>query len=139
MGMKFLISLLSLIFSLSLFAIPCDCEIRVYAPLTGSYRKPVTIIKNFELEDYSFYNQKNITSCRNSCFETFQSKMGPERLKSLLQNESRQLIIQGLLGFNCTGLTTINYPVRVRAKLGSMGLGNVEDFIQVINHEEICL
>ena len=42
------------------------------------------------------------------------------------------------LSHNCTGFTTLKFPVRVKAKLGPMGLGNVVDLIQVVNHEQLC-
>jgi hypothetical protein len=49
-----------------------------------------------------------------------------------------QLIDQKVVGFNCTGLTNLKYPVRVKARLAENGLGNVADIVQVISHEEVC-
>lgn len=64
--------------------------------------------------------------------------MSTDRLNALLVTLSQELIQEKVLGFNCTGLTTLKYPVRVKAKLGDMSLGNVENLVQVVNHEEIC-
>jgi hypothetical protein len=35
-------------------------------------------------------------------------------------------------------MTTLKYPVRVKAKLAQNGLGNVADVVEVIGHEEVC-
>ena len=136
--MKLLVFFFATIWALGAMAIPCDCEVRVHSPLTGSHQMPTSIIKTFELEEFSNYNQKNIQRCQRSCLEAFQKDMPAERLSALLVTHSMQLIEQGVLGFNCTGLTTLKYPVRVRAKLGEKGLGNVADLLQVVSHEEVC-
>lgn len=134
---KFLLSLIGF-WSLAAFAIPCDCEVRVHSPLTGSHRMEPVVIKTYALEEYSSYARKNIRQCQQSCVEEFQKDMPASRLNALLITYSMQLIEQKAVGYNCTGLTTLKYPVRVRAKLGGQGLGNVQDVVQVINHEEIC-
>ncbi len=136
--MKFFFFILLLCWSWTSFAIPCDCEVRVHSPLTGSYKMPPVVIKTFELENYSSYASKNMTTCQNSCLEEFQKEMPATRLSALLVTYSMELIEQKVLGYNCTGLTTLKYPVRVRAKLGNKGLGNVADLVQVVNHEEVC-
>lgn len=126
------------LWSASALAIPCDCEVRVFAPLTASHQMAPTVIKTFQLEEFSSYVRKNIHQCQQSCLETFQKDMPAERLNALLITHSMDLIEQGSLGYNCTGLTTLKYPVRVRAKLGESGLGNVADLLQVISHEQVC-
>lgn len=134
---KFLLSLIGF-WSFAAFAIPCDCEVRVHSPLTGSHRMEPVVIKNYELEEFSSFHPKNIKMCQQSCLEEFNKDMPASRLNALLITYSMQLIEQKAVGYNCTGLTTLKYPVRVRAKLASKGLGNVADIVQVINHEEIC-
>ena len=64
--------------------------------------------------------------------------MSTERLNALLVTLSKEFIDERVVGYNCTGLTTLKYPVRVKAKLGDMSLGNVEDLTQVVSHEEVC-
>lgn len=134
---KFLFSLIGF-WSFAVFAIPCDCEVRVHSPLTGSYKMSPMVIKTYQLEEFSSYAPKNIQQCRQSCLAEFQKDMPAVRLNALLITHSMQLIDQKVLGFNCTGLTTLKYPVRVKAKLAQNGLGNVADIVQVINHEEVC-
>ncbi len=99
--------------------------------------EPVTI-KTYQLEEFSSFAKKNIQQCRQSCLSEFQKDMPTQRLNALLVTYSMQLIEQKAVGYNCTGLTTLKYPVRVKAKLADAGLGNVADVIQVINHEEVC-
>lgn len=135
--LKFILSL-SVFWSFAIFAIPCDCEVRVHSPLTGSNRISPVIIKTYELEEFSSYAPKNIQQCRQSCLAEFQSDMPSSRLNALLITYSVELIEKKELGFNCTGLTTLKYPVRVRARLAQNGLGNVADLVQVVTHEEIC-
>ena len=92
----------------------------------------------YQLEEYSSYSLKNQLECRKNCLKRFEEDMPSERLNALLMSYSQSLINEKALGYNCTGLTTLKYPVRVKASLGQLGLGNVADIIQVINHEELC-
>lgn len=94
--------------------------------------------KTYELEEYSSYSIKNQNECRNSCLKRFEEDMPANRLNALLIIYTQSLIREGALGYNCTGLTTLKFPVRVKASLGRLGLGNVADLVQVINHEEAC-
>lgn len=134
---KFIFAFLMLV-PVFAFAVDCDCEVIVYSPLTGPHKMAPNSLKTYELESFSNYAQKNQLQCRSSCLEQFQKDMPTTRLNALLLTYSQRLIDEGALGFNCTGLTTLKYPVRVRATLGKVGLGNVVDQIYVVNHEEAC-
>ncbi len=120
------------------FAIGCDCEVRVYAPLTASHNMSETVLKTYELEEFSSYSLRNQRVCRKLCLDQFEKDMPQSRLNALLASYTQTLTNQQALGYNCTGLTTAKYPVRVKASLGNLGLGNVADTIQVISHEELC-
>jgi hypothetical protein len=133
-----LIVFLHFVFCLSAFAVPCDCEVRVHSPLTGSYKMAPVVIETYQLEHYSFISRKSIRLCQNACLKAFQKDMPANRLNALLETYSMQLIEQKTIGHNCTGLTTLKFPVRVRALLDDKGLGNVADIVQVINHEKVC-
>lgn len=119
-------------------AVPCDCEVLVYPPTTGSYKMSPTVLKLYELEEYSNSSVRNQRECRKSCMKKFEEDMPTERMNALLLTYSQRLIEERVLGYNCTGLTTLKYPVRVKARLGQMGLGNVSDMVYVVNHEEPC-
>ena len=134
---KFVFALIGF-WSFAAIAVPCDCEVRVHPPLTGSHRMAPNIIKNYELEEFSSFAPKNIQLCRQLCLAEFERDMPAARLNALLVTYSMQLIDQRVIGFNCTGLTNLKYPVRVKAKLGQKLLGNVADIVQVISHEEVC-
>lgn len=136
--MKLLWILLFSLMSVNAFAINCDCIVRVYSPMTGSHKMPSTELKTYELEEFSTYSINNQKLCRLSCLEAFADDMPQERLNALLLSYSQSLITEGALGYNCTGLTVLKYPVRVKARLGNLGLGNVVDTVQVIAHEEAC-
>lgn len=133
-----LILLSLLIFTAEAFAIGCDCEVRVSPPTTASHELASTNLKTYELEEYSSYSVKNQNSCRNKCLKEFEKDMPTERLNALLLTYGETLIQERALGHNCTGLTTVKFPVRVKAKLGQLGLGNVVDIVQVVTHEEQC-
>lgn len=136
--MKLLFILVLGFFTLKAFAIGCDCEVRVYSPMTGSHQMPATSLKTYQLEEYSTYAVRNQKECRKNCLENFEKDMPSDRLNALLLTYTQSLIDAGKVGYNCTGLTTLKYPVRVKASLGNLGLGTVADFVQVINHEELC-
>jgi hypothetical protein len=99
---------------------------------------PPVVIKTYQLEEFSSYAPKNIQQCRESCLSEFQKDMPSSRLNALLLTYSMELIDKKVLGYNCTGLTNLKYPVRVKAKLAQSGLGNVADLVQVVSHEEVC-
>jgi hypothetical protein len=122
----------------SAMALNCDCDVIVYSPMTGSYQMAPNQFKQYHLEGFSSYSVKNQLECRDLCVKRFEADLPSSRLKALLLTYSQELITQGALGYNCTGLTTLKYPVRVKAKLGRLKIGNVVDQIEVINHEELC-
>lgn len=99
---------------------------------------PATSLKKYELEEFGSYAAKNQSACRASCLKAFQEDMPSERLVALLLLHTQTLIREGAIGYNCTGLTVVKYPVRVKARLGALGLGNVADILQVVPHEELC-
>jgi hypothetical protein len=132
------ILVLFLLLPLSAFAINCNCAVKVYSPTTGSHQQPYTVFKTYEANEFSSYQVKNQWACRKSCEEKFQDDLPSDRLSSLLILYTQKLIEERTLGYNCTGLTTLKFPVRVRAKLGKLALGNVVDIVQVINHEQVC-
>lgn len=127
-----------ILISAKAFAIGCDCEVRVYAPMTASHQMSETVLKTYELEEFSSYSKKNQRICRQLCLEQYEKDMPQSRLNALLMSYTQTLINEKVLGYNCTGLTTVKYPVRVKASLGKLGLGNVADTVQVIGHEELC-
>ena len=136
--MKPFLFLIMILMTIEVWAIDCDCEVLTYAPITGSHQLRPNSLKYYELNNYSSYSKVNIQECRNSCLEKFHEDLPEDRLNALLQIYAQTLINEQVLGYNCTGLTTLKFPVRVKATFGSKGLGNLVDTVQVINHEESC-
>lgn len=133
-----LLLLLTMLFTVSAHAYQCDCEIRVFAPITASQNLGQTSLKTYELESFDTLSKNSQNLCRKNCEEKFQSDMTEERMNALLAIYSQKLIEEKVAGFNCTGLATFKYPVRVKASLGNIGLGNVFDQMYVVTHEEEC-
>jgi hypothetical protein len=136
--MKYVFVSVLTLFAMNAFAINCDCEVQVYSPMTGSHQAGPDRLKIYELEEYSSYSKANQLACKKVCLEKFQKDMPGDRLRALLLTYTQGLIAERAVGFNCTGLTTLKYPVRVKASLGKLGLGNVSDTIEIVNHEELC-
>lgn len=136
--MKLILSSILFVMSASAFAIGCDCEVRIYSPITGSHKMTPNTFKVYELEEFSSYRVKNQLACRESCLKKFEEDMPSDRMNALLMSYAQSLINERGVGYNCTGLTTLKFPVRVKASLGKLGLGNVSDTVRVINHEELC-
>jgi hypothetical protein len=136
--MKFLLALILTAASSAAFAIGCDCEVRVMAPTTGSHQLKTNRLKVFELEEYSTYGVAHQRECRDNCLQRFQEDLPEDRMRALLLTYAQSLINENALGYNCSGLTTLKFPVRVKATLGRLGLGNVIDQTYVVNHEELC-
>lgn len=106
--------------------------------MTGSHQAPPSPLKSYELENYSSKSAKAQESCQKSCLRAFTEDMKGGRLKSLLHLYTQRLISEKAVGFNCTGLTTLQYPVVVKARLGNLSLGNVYRSMEVISYEEPC-
>lgn len=136
--MKIILALILGLITANAFAIGCDCEVRIYSPTTGSHRMSPNSFKTYELEEFSSYNVKNQIACRESCLRKFEEDMSSERMNALLMSYAQSLISEGSVGYNCTGLTTLKFPVRVKASLGVLGLGNVSDTVRVVSHEQLC-
>ncbi|MFP5385294.1 MAG: hypothetical protein ACLGHN_04405 [Bacteriovoracia bacterium] len=136
--MRFVIALIFTLLSVKAFAIGCDCEVRVYSPISASHKLPASSLKIYELEEFNSYSPRNHKVCKKSCLDTFMEDMSSDRLSALLLAHTQVLIKEGVLGYNCTGQTVVKYPVRVKANLGKMGLGNVVDLVQIVTHVEDC-
>lgn len=133
-----LILVLLILLSGNALAIKCDCEVRVYSPMSGSHQMDWTPLKTYTLETHDNYRVYNQVRCRDMCQKTFEEDLPTERMRALLLLHSARIIREGLQGYNCTGLTTLKYPVRVKASLGRLNLGAVVDQMYVVNHEEEC-
>ena len=136
--MKFIVLLVLSTLALNAFALECDCDVVVFSPTTGSQQMSPNYLKTYALDDFPNYSKNSQNACLSQCLEKFEKDLPTERITALLMKYSENLIQEGALGYNCTGLTTLKYPVRVKARLGKLGLGNVSDMVHVINYEEPC-
>lgn len=136
--MRLLLFLWLGLYSGSILALSCDCDLLVFSPMTGSHKMPAATLKTYELENYATKSVASQNSCKKSCLDTFTQDMKGGRLKSLLTVYAQRLVTDGAVGFNCTGLTTLQFPVVVKANLGNMSMGNVYRSMEVITHEEAC-
>lgn len=126
------------LFSTSLQAATCDCQVVVHHPITSSQKIQPAVLTEYKLQTFDTHSRKNQFICRQLCLEEFHKDLPSARLTALLQTLSQRLIQEGVVGYNCTGLTTFRYPIRVKAKLGRLSLGNVADRLEVVTHEEAC-
>ncbi len=127
-----------ILISPNILAFNCDCELIAYHPLTSSYKVEPKVIKKFEIEAFGSFSKKNIESCRKLCSEEFEDKVSPKILNRMLIEYSSRLVEEGLLGYSCTSLTQIKYPLRVKAYLGGKSIGISSDFVQVIHSDQKC-
>ncbi len=119
-------------------AIPCDCEVQVYHPITASHQITSAPMNEYSLQSFDTLSRRSQFKCRKLCREEFEKDMPSDRLTALLATLSQRLIAERVVGFNCTGLTSFKYPVRVKARLGDLSLGNVAERLEVVTHEEAC-
>lgn len=127
-----------LFISTSVMAATCDCEVRVYHPTTASQKINSAVMLEYQLETFDSYSIRSQRRCRALCLQKFREDLPSERLTALLQTLSERLIDERVVGYNCTGLTTFRYPLRVKANLGRLSLGNVEDRMEVVTFEQPC-
>lgn len=136
--MRIFVIFIFLVIPMKTWAASCDCDLLVFSPMTGSHQMPPATLKTYELENYASKNRVVQAKCQNSCIKAFNKDMKNDRLKSVLTLYAQRLIEERTVGFNCTGLTTFQFPVVVKARLGRLSLGNVYRSTEVITHEEAC-
>lgn len=135
---NFFLIIFVLLFSWDSSALTCQCSILAYSPVTGPRNLKPELIKKFDLEEFGNLKQINQKKCLESCYHAFEKEMSYEALYDLLKGYSYTLIDQKVLGYSCTGVSVYKFPIRVKANLGHLGLGNVADFIEVIDLEVEC-
>jgi hypothetical protein len=122
----------------SAYAYRCTCNVNVSHPLTASQTMKTATMRTYTMSTYDSMNEANVDACRNECVQQFRRDLPPDELTPILVELSKQLIDQKVVGYNCTGLTSFKYPVRVKAKFGRRSLGNVADQIEVVTYEQVC-
>lgn len=122
----------------SAYAYRCTCDVNVSHPLTASQEMKAASMRKYTMTTYDTMSEATQNACRNECLQQFRKDLPPDELTPILVELSRQLIDQKVVGYNCTGLTSFKYPVRVKAKLGRRPLGNVADQIEVVTYEQVC-
>lgn len=136
--MRIIVLIILGLYSVGAFAASCDCDLLVFSPMTSSHQSEPSVLKTYELENYASKSLNAQSACQKSCLKTFSKDMKGGRLKSLLHLYTQRLISEKAVGFNCTGLTTLQYPVVVKARLGNLSLGNVYRSLEVLTYEEPC-
>ncbi len=136
--MRFLFLIFTMLWSSQILAIHCDCEVYVLPPTSGSHSIPIKKLAVFEIDEFSSYSTKSQFSCRNFCRQEVEEKLSSSDLTKKLNDYSAYLAEKSLIGYSCSGLTTLKYPIKVKAVLGKKGLGSVADFIQVVNYSQNC-
>lgn len=134
----FLISFMSIVISTSAWSNVCTCDVQVSHPTTGSQKMEPASMRQYALQSYDSLSPENQNECRESCLQKFRVDLPAEDMRTILVGLSQKLIEQGVVGFNCTGLTSFKYPVRLKVKLGGLSLGNAADQLEVVTHEQVC-
>jgi len=136
--MSFLFLIVMMLWSSQILAIHCDCEVYVSPPTSGPHSIPVKKLTVFEIHEFSTYSKKSQLSCRSLCGQEVEENLSSSDLTRQLKDYSANLVENNLIGYSCTGFTTLKYPIKVKAVLGKKGLGSVADFIQVVNYSHNC-
>lgn len=137
-ALKGIIAFSITLLSVNGFAFYCDCRLLIFSPLTGSHRLDSVEYKSYTLETFSKINDNTKNACRLSCSEKFNANFKSDDFYSIVYRHAEELIQSGAIGYNCTGQTTLKFPVKIKASLGHVPLGNVADFIQVVTYEKSC-
>jgi hypothetical protein len=136
--MRFLVLIVIILWSPQIFAIHCDCEVYVLPPTSGPQSIPAKKLAVFEIHEFSSYSKKSQFLCRNLCGQEVEEKLSSSDLARQLKDYSASLVENKLIGYSCSGFTTLKYPIKVKAVLGNRGLGSVADFTQVVNYTHNC-
>ncbi len=136
--MKTILSAVLLMLSFSAFSYTCECKIELYPPITGSHSIPVEEKVFDEGREFGRLNKYNYEACARDCQSAAIEKFPYEQLQQVAYQQSVKLIQNDQVGYNCTGPTTLKYPVRFKAHLGPISLGNVRQETVIVHHEQKC-
>ena len=136
--MKIILLLSLLISSHAALAYTCQCVIEVYPPVTASHAIPLESKIYDEGREFGKLSKVTYQACLMDCRESAHNDYSYPQLQQIVQKQTVKLIEKAKIGHNCTGQTTLKYPVRFKANLGPIALGNIREEMVIIQHEEQC-
>jgi hypothetical protein len=125
-----------IIYSSLSFALDCKCNLLSGHPLEGKVTS--YYIQTFSGKYYGLPTPRAKLECLSDCQNIFETKVDEYYLKQELRDIGEKLAYEGQLGFNCTGATTLKFPVQVRAYLGESSLGISHTSFHNIHMEKVC-
>lgn len=136
--MKFTLLVFLFMMNSMALAYTCQCSIEVYPPTTGSHSIPLES-KVFDVgREFGRINKYSYQACYSDCKAASTEKFPYPQLQQVAYQQSVKLIQNDEVGYNCTGPTTFKYPVRFKATLGPIPLGNVRQEMVIVHHEQKC-
>lgn len=121
------------------FAGACYCELSAGAPLSASYKLPAHELGKEKVSFFDLDNDETQELCRKDC-QLFYKKQYPDPIvNQLLEIHANSLIRKSDLGYNCTGPTTIKYPLRMKALMDDRPIGVVRFSMGIVHLELSCL
>lgn len=136
--MKFVLSAFLFMMSAQTLAYTCQCSIEVYPPTTGSHSIPISSKVFDEGREFGRISKASYQACYQDCKEASVETFPYPQLQQVAYQQSVKLIQNDEVGYNCTGPTTFKYPVRFKAMLGPISLGNVRQELVIVHHEQKC-
>ncbi len=136
--MKITLSAFLFIISSQVYAYTCQCTVEVYPPTTGSHSIPLESKMFDDGREYGRLTKYSYQACATECRESSIDKFPYPQLQQVAYQQSVKLIKNDEVGYNCTGPTTFKYPVRFKASLGPVTLGNVRQEMVIVHHDQKC-
>lgn len=136
--MKNIVLIFSFLISASAFSYTCECKIELYPPLTGSLSTQVESKVFDEGREFGVLNPQNYQGCLMDCRQAAYNEFPYYQLQQVAYQQSNKLIANDALGYSCGSATTYKYPVRFKASLGPIALGNVRQELVIIHREQNC-
>lgn len=136
--MKFILSAFLFMVSLPALSYTCECRVEFYPPLTGSHSIPIESKIFEEGREFGKINKYSYQACYEDCKNAAVEKFPYTQLQQVAYQQSVKLIQNDQVGYNCTGPTTFKYPVRFKAFLGPVSLGNVRQEMIIVHHDQKC-
>jgi hypothetical protein len=114
----------------------CRCDLVSGHPMEGM--STPRFIKSYDGRYYGLPTPKAKAECIDECRSAFETKVDEYYLKEELRATGESLTYNREVGVNCTGPTTMKFPVQMKAYLGESSIGISHSSIHVVHFEKIC-
>ncbi|MFP5458769.1 MAG: hypothetical protein ACLGG7_08555 [Bacteriovoracia bacterium] len=116
----------------------CQCEVFATSPLSVSNDVDPYPVGEIRGSYFGKFDAESQRTCRQECQTEAMREYDAAYLREKLTPWVRELVSNGVAGYNCTGSTDFKIPVRVRARIGKFSLGLAHESMVFLSYNRSC-